>query len=131
VPKLPQRVEDSLMLEILQLFMHLNSPKVREALGNGVKALGLMDATILQIMADMNKLKRGLADMELDIDCAITAIKTLMGREDYSMMELSSIIYCVVYLMQHEEYSMREYAHHGLNHVLKCLVGKDSAKIVE
>jgi hypothetical protein len=119
------------MFEILQLFMYVKSPKVRAALAQGIQSLGLMNASTLQMIVGMNKLKRGLADMELDIDQAIKAIQTFLENESYSLIEKFSITYCVVFLMQHEEYSMREYAHHGLNHVLKCMKGEDSTKLVE
>ena len=71
----------------------------------------------------MNRLKRGLADMELDIDMAIKAIQSFLERDDFSHIEISSMTYCIIFLMQHEEYSMREYALYGLNHILKLLKG--------
>ena len=62
------------MLEILQLFMHIKSPKVRAALATGIQSLELMNSSILNILVGMNKLKRGLADMEIDIDSAIKSV---------------------------------------------------------
>ena len=90
-----------------------------------------MDARILSMIVSMTKLKRGLADMELDIDSAIQGIQKFLESQDYQMIEIQSMTYCIVFLMQHEEYSMREYALHGLNHVLLCLKGKESKRLVE
>ena len=47
------------------------------------------------------------------------------------MIEIQAITYCIVYLMQHEEYSMREYALYGLNHTFLCLKGKNPRRLVE
>jgi len=38
-----------------------------------------------------------------------------------SLLEISAIVYNLVFLCQHEEYSMREYAIHGLNKVFEYL----------
>ena len=69
--------------------------------------------------------------MEHDIDSAIKAIQTFVEREDYSRIELNSITYCIIFLMQHEEYSMREFALNGLNHVFKLLKGQNPVQLVE
>lgn len=37
------------------------------------------------------------------------------------MFEISALTYSITYLCQHEEYSMREYALLGLDHVLRYL----------
>ena len=91
----------------------------------------MMDDEILEMVVSMTKLKRGLADMELDIDSAIRAIQSFLERQDYEMIEIQAITYCIVYLMQHEEYSMREYALYGLNHTFLCLKGKNPRRLVE
>ena len=71
VPKLGKKVEDEIMAEVLQLFMHIQSPRVRATLGKGIADLNMMDPQILEMIVGMTKLKRGIADMELDIDSAI------------------------------------------------------------
>ena len=47
------------------------------------------------------------------------------------MIEIQSMTYCIVFLMQHEEYSVREFALNGLNHILLCLKGKNPKRLVE
>lgn len=66
--------------------MHVKSPKVRAALGKGIQALGIMDSDFLQMLVEMNMIKRGLADMEHDIDSAIKAIQTFVERDDYTQL---------------------------------------------
>jgi hypothetical protein len=44
VPKLSEKIDDVLMNEILQLFMHVKSPKVRAALGKGIQSLDIMNS---------------------------------------------------------------------------------------
>ena len=69
------------------------------------------------MIAGLNKLKRGVADMELDCDNDILVIQKF-NKQTFKPMELSSIAYSIIYLCQHEEYSMREFAQHALDHIL-------------
>lgn len=78
----------------------------------------------LDVVVELNRLKRGLADLEQDCDSAIRAIQTFVDDatvNQYSVLEMSAVAYSITFLCQHEEYSMREYALHGLNRVLRYL----------
>jgi hypothetical protein len=69
-------------------------------------------------------MKRGIADMEIDCDSAIQAIQTFIQGDRQSSMtslEVCAVTCSVAYLCKHEEYSMREYAEHALNHIFGCL----------
>lgn len=83
-----------------------------------------MRKPVLDMVVELNRLKRGLADLEQDCDSAIKAIQAFIEHAtvgQYQVFEMSAVAYSVTYLCQHEEYSMREYALHGLNHILKFL----------
>jgi len=70
----------------------------------------------------LNRIKRGVADLELDCDKAITAIQCLSEEkilERCSTVDMKFIAYSIVFYCQHEEYSVREYATHFLEYVLK------------
>lgn len=119
-----------LLDKIMQLFMVLNLKKAREQLSVGLcKAMSgqhqsMIGAETLKLIVEMTKLKRGVADMELDCDNAIKAIKRFIEQETkelFSLLELSALTYCIVYLCQNEEFSVREYAEHALGFVLKKL----------
>lgn len=74
--------------------------------------------------------------MEVDCDRSIRAIQDfIQGGHSNSMtcLELSAVTYSVVYLCQHEEYSMREYAEHALNHIFTCLktLKEDSTNLIK
>ena len=62
--------------------------------------------------------------MELNCDSAIKAIQAFIQGDRLSSMtalEVSAVTCSVAYLCKHEEYSMREYAEHALNHIFDCL----------
>ena len=69
--------------KIFQMFLHMKSFKVREILANGLaktlQGSGLVSDEALTQIKDMNTVKKGLADMELDYDKTLTAIKSV-GR---------------------------------------------------
>jgi len=115
-----------LLDRIMQLFLAVNMKKAREQLANGfaeaMKGRGMQDET-LEMIKKLNKLKRGLADLELDCDSCIVAIKDFLSvdNQELGFLDISGISYCIVYLCQHEEYSLREYAEHALNHLFKLL----------
>tara|TARA_B110000285_G_C15121263_1_gene617288 strand:- start:729 stop:1079 length:351 start_codon:yes stop_codon:yes gene_type:complete len=92
----------------------------------------------LDLLVELNRLKRGLADLELDCEAAIRALQTFSedpSVSEKSLLEISAAAYCIAYLCQHEEYSMREHALLGLNRVLEYLRGagrsKEAAGLVE
>lgn len=68
----------------------------------------------------MNKLKRGMADMEHDYDTIILTIKRLLDSklEGFNPLEISIISYNIVYFIQNEEFSLRDYALHFLKTIL-------------
>ena len=79
---------------------------------------------VLQLNIDLNKLKRGLADLEIDCDSAIQALQVFEFK-DLSFIETGAIVYNLLLLCQHEEYSMREYALVSLQKALDWLTQLD------
>ena len=67
--------------KILQMLLHMKSFKVREVLTAGLcrtlKDQSILSNQTLGLIQDMNTVKRGLADMELDYDKTLSAIKTV------------------------------------------------------
>jgi len=68
-------------LEILQkifaIFLDLASKKVREKLATGLQDVlgeGEMSTEILALIKDLNKVKRGAADIDLDFDTVLSAV---------------------------------------------------------
>jgi len=84
----------------------------------------MVSVEALTLIRDLNKMKRGIADMEIDCDSSIQAIQDFIQGDRQSSMtslEVSAVTCSVAYLCKHEEYSMREYAEHALNHIFGCL----------
>lgn len=122
----PERLSLKLIDKIFQLFMHVENPKVRSQLAQGLqRALtgsSLLGEECLAQICQLNKVKRGLADLELDCDKAIAAIQFISEQkilEKCACHELNLITYSIIFLCQHEEYSVREYASHFIDHILK------------
>ena len=71
--------------------------------------------------------------MELDCDTAIKAFQQLIAQEELlqsaSYLELSTLAYCITFLCQNEEYSVREYAEHALQLVLGRLTDFTAAEV--
>jgi len=61
--------------------------------------------------------------MELDCDSAIAAIKHFLDENANNMknLDLSGKLYAIVFLVQHEEYSVREFAEHALNRCFEIM----------
>ena len=74
----------------------------------------------------MNGLKRGHADLELDCDQAIETVqvvqKSLTANSlNFKGLDMACIMFSTIYLCQHQEFSMREYASQLLKSVLLAL----------
>jgi len=61
--------------------------------------------------------------MELDCDRAISSIKLFLTNKEYILQEIdiAAITYNIIYLVQNEEYSVREYAEHAIGEILSRL----------
>ena len=116
--------------QIMRIFLRVKSPKVRAKLSTGLASslasvkTEIIGKPALDLLVELNRLKRGLADLELDCEAAIRAIQAFSedpSVDGKSMVEIGAATYSIVYLCQHEEYSMREHALLGLNRILGYL----------
>ena len=77
ITKLPS-IEEKLIDRIFQLFLSLRSLRIRQSLSIGLQSslvlVSKFNPEALEIVCNLNKLKRGAADMELDYDLAIKTI---------------------------------------------------------
>ena len=104
------------------MFLQLRSFKVREILANGLQetlsGTGCLDDETLQLVKDMNKVKRGLADMELDYDktlAAITSVRTMeIEVSPENMLKIEALSFNILYLLTNKEYAVRDYAQFAL-----------------
>jgi hypothetical protein len=120
-----------LLDKVFQLFMLMNMKKARaelaagllQVLGSSSKHRDLVKEQTLGFIANLNKLKRGVADMELDADNVIVAIKAYLDQDQshVSVFDVVIVAYNILYLISNEEYSVREYAEHAFVNILKQL----------
>jgi hypothetical protein len=75
LPKVPD-LEEKLLDRIFQLFLLLKPLRIRSSLALGLQTAltGKLSLLTLDTVCNLNKLKRGAADLELDYD---TVIKTI------------------------------------------------------
>lgn len=63
----------------MRLFLVVKAVKVRRQLGEGLMAAignsGMIPESTLALISELNKVRRGIADMELDCDRSIRAIQ--------------------------------------------------------
>lgn len=82
IPKVPH-LSGATLERVFQLFLLLKLKKARaqlsqglaQVLGGSSKHAGVVSEKSLSLIQSLNKLKRGVADMELDSDSVITSIK--------------------------------------------------------
>lgn len=108
------------------MFMSLKSLKIRNTLSSGLiecldgKIEGdTVKKEVREVVGELNKLKRGLADMELDYDRIIKTIQQLLevSLDKFTQNELHVMTYPILFLLQSEEFSVRDYASHFLKHL--------------
>lgn len=85
IDKLPNEAltQTALIDKLFQLFLLLRSLRIRNTLAQNLQSCKLntvVKPDVLQIINDLNRLKRGAADLELDYDCVIKTIeRTIEG----------------------------------------------------
>jgi len=110
------------------MFLDMQSRKARQLLANGLyatmKAGGhAVSEQILIILVNLNTVKRGTADIDLDLDKLLNAIKqiTKIDQTQLLPLDLNLLVYGILYLLANEEFSVREYAEHALAYLLPSL----------
>lgn len=92
--------------------------------------MGIKTDTI-EAICNLNKIKKGLADVELDYDLIIKTIETINNEVTLNKMsniELRSISYSIIFLLSSEEFSVRDYSCNFLKNLfthISELVTKD------
>lgn len=74
-------------------------------------------------MVDLNTIKKGLADIDYDFDKVLGGIKavTELNQEQRESGNLNLLCFCILSLLIHTEYSVREYALHALSVLLPSM----------
>jgi len=93
-----------------------------------------MNDSVLSLINGLCQVKRGLADLEQDCDKAIKAMKLLIDEiqlNDLTLFEVSAITYNLVFLCHNDEYSIREYAIHGLNTIFEHFKSQREANDIQ
>lgn len=139
IPKVREgELTEEHLMKVFQLFLHVNNAKVRKLLSHGLaeafeqpRHSKLIAKDALKALAGMNGVKRGQADIELDCDQAIETIQVLQKSiganvNHFKGLSLACIMFSAIYLCQHTEFSMREYASQLLQTLLTILKEQDA-----
>jgi hypothetical protein len=122
ISKLLNQNTDLKMLDrIYEMFLRMESKKAREILAKGVCAA--QDTPVMRIVVDLNTVKKGLADIDYDFEKVLGGIKSVidLSPEQRKSSDLNLLLYCILSLLVHIEYSVREYALHAMNILLPSL----------
>ena len=98
------------------MMLHMESKRARESFTQGLqdvlKDAGIIKGEILDAIQDMNKTKKGMADVTLDFDKVLSAIEKVNNLDltDLKNAESSALLFNVLNLLLSEEYSVRDYA---------------------
>ena len=98
------------------MMLHMESKRARESFTEGLqevlKDAGIIKGEVLDAVQDMNKTKKGMADVTLDFDKVLSAIEKVNNLDltDLKNAESSALLFNVLNLLLSEEYSVRDYA---------------------
>lgn len=92
---------------IREFFIQMQSKKARQCLALGLNKIYATEIT--SILVDMNTVKKGQADVDYDFDKVLNGIQKIKEAQG----DKNVLIFCLLSLMQHSEYSVREYALHA------------------
>ena len=114
--------------------MHIRNPRIRRLLAEGLQKavesqphiIAMVSSDSLSIIVKLNKLKRGLADLELDCDTTIQTLQVILDQnfDDRTLLEISALTYNILFLVNHDEFSVREYSLYAFKKVLDSLEQK-------
>ena len=115
------QTETRLLDRIYEMFLMMESKKAREVLAKGIYSA--FETPTLQIVVDLNTVKKGFADIDYDFDKVLGGIKavTELSQDQRESGNLNLICFCILSLLTHTEYSVREYALHALTVLLPSL----------
>jgi hypothetical protein len=68
--------------------------------------------------------KKGTADIDFDLDKVLNAIKHITKLQILQHLDQKLVLYGVMFLLIHSEFSVREYAQHAITHLLPNLSEK-------
>lgn len=97
--------------------------KVREtlcfALLDNASKIDCVREEVMQSILNLNKIKRGLADVEIDYDLAIKTIEQIerTGLYKLSAFELKTFTYSILFHLQSPEFSLRDYCSHFMKQI--------------
>jgi len=120
----------NLLDKIFQMFIEMRSKKVRQKFSEGLLAslstaeaqtvLSRENSTVrkevLEIVVDLNAVKTGLADIDLDFDKVLGAIQKVTkdtNLKEMSSLEINLLTYSILFLLTNQEFSVRDYAEHA------------------
>jgi hypothetical protein len=79
--------------------------------------------SVVQIVRSLNRLKRGVANMELDYDLIIETIENILKSDlgNLTIMEISAVTYNIVFLISSSEMAVRDYSVYALKKIFEVL----------
>jgi hypothetical protein len=100
------------------MFLQMQSKKARELLAKGLNKK--FDSAVTRILVDLNTVKKGFADIDYDYEKVLGGIKSI--NELYEIQAFNAnitvLLYCILALLLHQEFSVREYSLHALTKML-------------
>ena len=92
------------------MFIYMKSKRARELLAKGLDEVFATETT--SVVVKLNTLKKGMADVDYDYEKILQGIA--QAQELRIEEEQLVLVFCVLSLVTHQEYSVREYALHAL-----------------
>ena len=70
---------------------------------------------------DMNKIKKGMADLTLDFDKVLGALErvNIFIEEGLNTTEMSALLFNMLNLVKNEEFSVRDFAQHSISKLIE------------
>ena len=107
---LSKETDTKVTLKIAEMFIYMKSKRARELLAKGLDEVFATETT--SVVVKLNTLKKGMADVDYDYEKILQGIA--QAQELRIEEEQLVLVFCVLSLVTHKEYSVREYALHAL-----------------
>jgi len=108
------------------MMLAMESKRAREAFTEGLQTVltqtGLLKPEILEAIKDMNRIKKGMADLVLDFEKVLAALEKVNGFIDESktsVVETTALLFNILNLLRSSEYSVRDYAQHSITKLIQ------------
>ena len=118
-------IPEALLNRILLMMLSMESRKARETFTAGLHSVlgssGILKSEVLGTIQNLNTVKRGTADVNLDYDKVLAALGTVgeLAARGLNAAEACALLFNVLNLIKCDEYAVRDYSLHSIEKLIE------------